>query len=82
MEILDKKYTIIAVKTEDGSPVPPDQCILFRAKDNAFLPTLEFYIKECKWIGASEDFIGELQMLRNRIKVWRSYNMIDCKTPD
>jgi hypothetical protein len=76
---MDKKYLIAAVKM-DGSHVPVEESILFRAKDRALLPTLKFYAEECERIGASEEHVEVIQDLIDRVFEFQKEN--GNKIPD
>lgn len=79
---LDGKFHGIIVKNKDASVVPPDEWIVFLAKDDAVLPTLQFYLHECHKIGAAPDQLRAISALIGRVKEWRDLNPDRCKVPD
>jgi hypothetical protein len=79
---LDRNFTGIIVKNKDGSIVPHDEYIVFLAKDNAFLPTLGFYRKECARLGADNTQLTAIDTLIDAVLDWREKNPERCKTPD
>lgn len=82
MEKLDGKFHGVVVRDLTGEIVPCDQYVIFLAKDNAFLPTLEFYYGECERIGADAGQLEAVVRLINRVKAWRRSNKDKCKVPD
>jgi hypothetical protein len=79
---LDGKFHGVIVKNKDGSIVPQDEWIVFLAKDDALLPTLKFYEKECERIGAQPEQLKAISELIERVAIWRRENMDKCKVPD
>lgn len=79
---IDAKFSGVIVKAKDGSVVPPDQYIVFLAKDNALPATLKFYEEECERLGADPRQLGALRAMRGRLDQWRHENHALCKVPD
>lgn len=79
---LDAKYSGAVLKNTDGSFVPPDEWVAFRAKDDALLPTLIFYRRECERIGAGTDQMTGIDDLIFRVRAWRAAHPEACKVPD
>lgn len=82
MNKLDKKFDGVIFKIKDGTIVPPDQYIVFLAKDNALPATLEFYHSQCQQLGADERQLAAIQVLIQYVKVWRATHQDQCKVPD
>jgi hypothetical protein len=82
MQKLDGKFHGIIARDLDGAHVRPDEFIVFLAKDNALLPTLQFYLEECKRIGAGMEQLAAVQRLMSRVATWRHWNGDKCKVPD
>lgn len=86
---LDEKYGGELHKVGVGSPHPfghrdvvaPDEWIAFRAKDDCFLPTLEFYHEECQRRGAGDDHLRGVASLIRKVKMWRAAHPESCKVP-
>ena len=79
---LDRKFKATVFKVKDGSYVPEDQWVVFLAKDNAFLPTLSFYLEECARQGADERQLAAVRLLIAQVETWRAANPDKCKVPD
>ena len=82
MTKIDHKFYGEIRKASDDSIVPPDSCITFLAKDNAFPATLRFYLEECKRLGAGEIQVQAVQGLIERVDAWRAQHPELCKVPD
>jgi hypothetical protein len=82
MKKLDGKFYGVIVKNKNGALVPPDQWIVFLAKDNALPATLAFYEAECLRQGAEPAQVEAVGELRRRVDAWRTVNSRMCKTPD
>lgn len=79
---LDRKVIGVLHKTKNGEYISPDEYVVFLAKDNAFPPTLAFYIEECKRIGADERQIASAVDLLERVNKWRLAHKDRLKVPD
>ncbi len=79
---LDRKFYGIIHKTKNNEVVPHDQFVVFLAKDNAFMPTLNFYKAECQRIGANMAQLQAIDDLIMRVAEWRENNRAMCKVPD
>lgn len=79
---LDGKYYGEIRKCSDGEIVPPDEWILFRAKDNAVPSMLRNYLADCLMLGADQDHIDTIRDLIERVDAWRENNPDKCKVPD
>lgn len=82
MEKLDRKFDGVIFKTKDMSVVPPDQYVVFLAKDNAFPDTLRFYRDKCHELGAQPDQLRAINDMIRRVEEWRLNNVRSCKVPD
>jgi hypothetical protein len=79
---LDAKFYGEIRKVKNDTLVPDDEYMVFLAKDNAFLPTLEFYRDECKRQGADAEQIAAVDRGIQRVRDWRLANTHRLKTPD
>lgn len=79
---LDRKFHGVVVKNKNGAIVPPDQWVVFLAKDDAVPSTFAFYEQECVWLGAGKEQVEAVRAIRERIEAWRAANPGLCKTPD
>lgn len=79
---LDAKFSGVIIKAKDASIVPPDEYIVFLAKDDALPATLEFYENECRRLGAGMEQIAAVRQMRSRLAFWRERNPKRCKVPD
>lgn len=82
MERLDGKVHGTVIKNKDGKEIPPDEFVVFRPADNAFLPTLKFYREECVRQGAEPPQLRAVDELIARTEKWREDHPDRCKTPD
>jgi hypothetical protein len=89
MEKMDKKYAVemgqggaAIVKAGTYTEVPDDEWILFRAKDNALLPTLHYYLNKCRELECPIEHRIAIADLINRVVSWRHANIDKCKNPD
>ena len=72
MERIDRKFNIEATKVKDGKRVTHSEAVLLLAKDNATLPTLQFYHSECERLGADEVQLKAVRLLIARVEKWRA----------
>jgi hypothetical protein len=79
---LDAKFYGEVRKAKDDSVVPEDEWIVFLAKDNAFLPTLEFYLDRCLDLGCDHEHIEAVERTIARAEAWRAANPDKLKNPD
>ncbi len=79
---LDAKFDGVIFKIKDQSIVPPDEYVVFLAKDNAFLPTLKFYQEECRRLGADNRQLAAVDEMIVRVARWRREHPERCKVPD
>lgn len=78
--IIDQKYYGEVFKN-DGTRVPEEERIVFRAKDRAVPFMLEAYAAECKKIGCSNFHVEEILLLRDRVIHYQRSTGF-CKIPD
>ena len=84
-EPIDTKYEFLAWKFGrhgEDDPITESEGIVFRARDNALVPTLQFYRDECARIGASAAQIAGINALITRVEKYRERNPHLCKVPD
>lgn len=82
MTPLDAKFVGEIRKVKDGSSVPPDEFVVFLAKDNAFAETLPYYRARCVALGADREQIDAVDRMISRLIKWRSENPSRLKVPD
>lgn len=80
--ILDGKFVGTVFRRRDQEVIPPDQFMVFLAKDNALPLTLRFYKAACQVIGAEAEQLNAVDRLIHRVDVWRHHNMDKTKIPD
>ncbi len=79
---LDGKFYGVIHRHKDNAVEPPDSWIVFVARDNALLPTLEFYRAECQRIGAGAAQVEAVGTLIHKVREWRENHPEQCKVPD
>ncbi|MCP3904535.1 MAG: hypothetical protein GY715_12980, partial [Planctomycetes bacterium] len=72
------KFDGVIFKVRDGSIVPPDEYVVFLAKDNAFYEMVVGYVDRCQ---GGAQHAAAIRML-GRIRRWRKANPACCKEPD
>lgn len=82
VETIDRKFKFLAVNPGNGNIFTNYQGIVFLAKDNALLPTLEFYYQQCRILGVAKPQLDGIDLLIKRVKKWREANPDRCKIPD
>lgn len=78
---MDNKY-IGDVFKNNGTLVPRDEWIVFRAKDLALIPTLQSYLRECIRLGCDQEHLNGIDKLMQRVYKFQKENPEICKKPD
>lgn len=81
MEKVDRKYHGQVFKA-DGTPVPEEEIIVFRATDKAVPEMLEAYYNKCKELGADVEHLTAVNLLYKRVISFQEENPERCKVPD
>lgn len=81
MEI-DRKFHIAAVHKTKGKGVTDSEAVLFLCKDDAFPATLQFYRAECMRLGVGVAQVEGIDLLIERVALWRRRNKVLCRNPD
>jgi hypothetical protein len=80
---IDKKFRFLAVNPcKQGVIYTEEDGMLLLAKDDACIPTLQFYFKECERLGADEVQLEGIRLLIDRIMAWREKYPNRCKVAD
>jgi hypothetical protein len=79
---LDGKFYGTIFRHKDNQIEPPDSWIVFVARDDALLPTLQFYYEECERIGAEPAQLNAIHALIKKVAMWRQANPGKLKVPD
>ena len=82
MKKLDQKFDGVIFKVKDGSIVPPDQYIVFLAKDNAVPAMLQVYLRQCEIRECPRAQLEAVRKLIDQVGKWRDENVDLCKNPD
>ncbi len=70
------------VKTTTGVPIPDDEpLILFRARDQYALDTLEYYLNVCRLCGCTDFHLRGIQNRINEFKAFREQHPERMKEP-
>lgn len=59
----NERYSTIVVCNSDGAIIPSDRYAVLMFTDNAVLPTLDFYHKECARIGVGKERLDEIDRI-------------------
>ena len=78
---MDHKYNGEIFKN-DGTVVPEDEWIVFRAKDQVVPMMLDFYLMKCIELNANSFHVKEIELLINRVNQFQYANPKRCKVPD
>jgi len=78
---LDRKYRAVVVKN-NGTAVPEEEVIIFRALDMALPMTLHAYERYCTQLGCDETHLSGIRDLRKRVLDYQENNIYRCKVPD
>jgi hypothetical protein len=79
---LDGKFYGRIWREKDGSEVPPDQFIVFLARDRALIPTLEYYRTQCELLGCGIPQLMAVNDLLCRVQQWQTDHPDQMKVPD
>lgn len=79
---LDKKFDGDIHKVKDHTFVPPDEYLVFLAKDNAFAATLPEYRRQCEAMGADPVQLWMVDEMIANVEAWRAAHPERCKVPD
>ena len=79
---LDAKFYGEIRKAKDDSIVPPDEYVVFLAKDNAFAAVLPQYLEECHRLRCDPEQIRAVKDMIDRLNKWRDENPTRLKNPD
>lgn len=71
MQKLDAKVYGHLYREADGMKIPPDEYVVFRPHDKAFLRTLRFYRDECVRQGCLLEQIEAVDALLARVAQWQ-----------
>lgn len=78
---MDQKYKGEVFKN-NGTPVPEDEWIVFRAKDLALVETLEAYHCICTKLYCPNEHLDGIIRLKDRVVEFQNNNPERCKIPD
>lgn len=82
MKKMDQKYGGSVYKIANGEVVPPDEWIVFRAKDLAVPYMLEAYAVRCSHLGCNPDHMKAISDLKMRVLEFQRQYPERCKVPD
>lgn len=82
MQKLDGKFYGRIFREKDNTEVPPDQFIVFLARDRALIPTLEFYRTKCEELGCEWPQLAAINDLLCRVEAWQYSHLSEMKLAD
>ena len=78
---MDHKY-IGKIFMNDGTTVPKEEWIVFRAKDKFVPEMLDHYIELCEKGGAGQFHVEGMKEIKERVLKYQEDNPNLCKVPD
>ena len=79
---VDHKFYGEIRKTSDDSIVPPEELVIFRAKDLALPRALLAYHDECRRLGSPVPHLIAARDMYDRVVKWQIEHPNECKVPD
>ncbi|MCK5602561.1 DUF3850 domain-containing protein [Candidatus Pacearchaeota archaeon] len=79
---VDRKFRIHAENRATGVVRTDEEAILFLAKDDAVPDMLDSYRALCVDLEADKGQLDSIDLLIDRVHIWREANPDKCKTPD
>ena len=67
MEVIDRKFKLLAVNPVTGKIYTEENAMVFCAKDAALPATLQAYLVECARIGANPEHLQSVGLLIERV---------------
>lgn len=80
MDVIDRKFQILAVNPVNGKTYTEANSLLLCAKDKAVPAAIFAYKLECERIGANLEHIRSIELLYNRVKDYQA--SVECRVPD
>lgn len=80
MEIIDRKFKILAINPCNGKIYTEKNAMIFCAKDKALIPALQAYAVACHKLGSNQDHIESIRLLIDRVEDYQRY--IESRVPD
>lgn len=77
---IDRKFNINAVNPATGKVYTQNNSILLVAKDKALIPTLTYYLEQCRHLGSNPEHLESIGLLIDRVREFQLNE--GCKTPD
>ena len=79
---LDRKFKVTAINRATGRVRTDAEVIVFVASDDALPATLAFYHEECRRKGSDEGHLKSVELLEDRLAIWRHEHKGLCHVPD
>lgn len=80
MEVIDRKFQILAVNPVNGHCYTEQDSLLLCAKDRAVPAALKAYKAECIRIGANQEHVQSIELLIGRVEQYQ--REIESRIPD
>ncbi|MCK9195459.1 MAG: hypothetical protein M0P16_00580 [Syntrophales bacterium] len=80
MEIIDRKFEILAVNPVNGHFYTEQNSLLLCAKDRAVPAALKAYKAECIRIGTNQEHVQSIELLIGRVEQYQ--RKIESRIPD
>jgi hypothetical protein len=80
MEVIDRKFRILAVNPCNGHIYTEKNSLLLCAKDKAVVPALLCYLLECQKLNANKEHLESIQLLISRVRNYQEE--VESRVPD
>ena len=80
MEVIDRKFKLLAVNPVTGKIYTEENAMVFCAKDAALPATLQAYLVECARIGANPEHLQSVGLLIERVVAYQ--REVQSRVPD
>jgi len=80
MNVIDRKFKLLAVNPVTGKIYTEETAMVFCAKDKAVPAALKAYREECVRYGANPEHIESVGLLIERVELYQ--RMVETRVPD
>lgn len=80
MNVIDRKFRLLAVNPVTGKIYTEDNAMVFCAKDKAVPAALKAYREECIRYGANPEHLESIGLLIDRVELYQ--RVVESRVPD